>query len=251
MKLALSYRNVLRPALFMSLLLTWLSINSVLAVELVGTPTDIKAETSSSVTMSMSEQEMALADEMPNDHDEVNHSDLVTNDDELDRKLELIKEKNRHDEAMMNPPAGVDLSPDVIVPVVAITTIFGGSLLLIIVLVRLHYRDKERRLQNINNTIDKLLAAGRDIPAELLRGVEPTSNDENFLGLHGLTARDEHNLYQGIRQIGLGLGLLVFLTIFMGIKIGAVGFILIGLGISRLVIWKLSGTEPVRTKAQE
>jgi Domain of unknown function (DUF6249) len=136
---------------------------------------------------------------------------------------------------------------------VAIIMTIGGSLLLVVFLVSSYYRDKERRAQNINNTIDKLLAAGRDIPVELLRGVEPSS-DDNSIGYQSNNqwmVRDTNNLRQGIQQIGLGLGLLIFLTIMMGIKIGAVGFILIGLGISRLVVWKLSGVEPTRAKVQE
>jgi hypothetical protein len=44
-----------------------------------------------------------------------------------------------------------------------------------------------------------------------------------------------------VRNIGLGTGWLVFLTVMFGFKIGSFGFIFIGLGISQVVIWLLSG----------
>jgi hypothetical protein len=52
--------------------------------------------------------------------------------------------------------------------------------------------------------------------------------------------KDDGNLYKGMRNIGLGLGWLIFLTILCGIQIGAIGFIFIGLGVSQMVVWKLS-----------
>jgi Flp pilus assembly protein TadB len=91
-----------------------------------------------------------------------------------------------------------------------------------------HYRDKARRQQDINANIDKLLAAGRDIPVELLRGDEPRS------------ASDTGDLSKGIRNLFLGIGLLIFLTALVGFDIGAVGFILIALGCSQTLVWYLN-----------
>lgn len=168
-------------------------------------------------------------------------------DEEMRRAMEVFK----HADAFEHP-GGFAVNPDVVIPVVAISVLFGGPVVLIIVLAVLYYRAKDRRQKNINANIDKLLAAGRDIPLELLL------NDEApLIKLPSQTggtayARDNTILYKGIKNIGLGVGLLIFLTIFMGIKIGSVGFILIGLGISKLVIWKLSGTaagEPVTAVA--
>jgi hypothetical protein len=135
------------------------------------------------------------------------------------------------------------LGADVIVPVVAMVLLFGGPILLLIVLAILHYRAKARRQQNINMNIDKLLAEGRDIPLEMLLGeevavVKPVVRS----GVVVTTPRDDNTLQKGVRNIGLGTGWLLFLTIMFGINIGSFGFIFIGLGISQLVIWKLSGT---------
>ncbi len=129
-----------------------------------------------------------------------------------------------------------DLSVAILIPILAITFIFGGPIFLVCFLMLHHYRNKARRQQDINTNIDKLLAAGRDIPVELLRGDEPRAASENG------------DLSRGVRSLFLGIGLLIFLTALVGFDIGAVGFILIALGLSHILIWYLNkpkaGTEP-------
>lgn len=137
------------------------------------------------------------------------------------------------------------LGADVIVPVVAMVLLFGGPILLLIVLAILHYRAKARRQQNINMNIDKLLAEGRDIPLEMLLGEEAAVMKPAMPARPGIvlaSPRDDATMQKGVRNIGLGTGWLLFLTIMFGINIGSFGFIFIGLGISQLVIWKLSST---------
>jgi hypothetical protein len=235
-----SYKNTY--LIFIASLLLTLSTAPAVAVELAGTPVDIETGAQLPATATPS-----LTEESP----ETNKPD--TTDNTYSKKFAQLKEHSQHELARLRHEADRDshFSVEMLTPIVAIIMTIGGSLLLVVFLVRAYYRDKERRAQNINNTIDKLLAAGRDIPVELLRGVEANNGDGSYLNDNSLRVKDGNNLHQGIQQIGLGLGLLIFLTIFMGIKIGAVGFILIGLGISRLVVWKLSGVEPTRTKAQE
>ncbi len=129
-----------------------------------------------------------------------------------------------------------DFSVALLIPILAITFIFGGPIFLVCFLMLQHYRDKARRQQDINTNIDKLLANGRDIPVELLRGDEPKA------------ASDNGDLSRGVRNLFLGIGLLIFLTALVGFDIGAVGFILIGLGLSHILIWYLNkpkaSTEP-------
>lgn len=115
-----------------------------------------------------------------------------------------------------------------LIPILAILFIFGGPILLLILVLVFFFGSKRRRQRDMNNNIDKLLAAGRDIPIELLRGDEPKSAD------------DTGNQAKGIRNICLGAGWLLFLTIAFNIKIGAVGFIWIGLGLSQVLIWYLN-----------
>jgi hypothetical protein len=132
------------------------------------------------------------------------------------------------------------VSPDTLIPVVAMLLLFGGPVLLVIVLAILHYRNKSRRQRNINMNIDKLLAAGRDIPVELLLGEETAFIKTQVKGETIVYERNNVLLEKGVKNICVGIGLLIFLTIFLGIKLGSCAFILIGLGISRLIIWKLS-----------
>lgn len=111
-----------------------------------------------------------------------------------------------------------------LVPLVAVTLIFGGPLVLIGFLIAKRYRYRQARQQSINANIDKLLAAGRDIPVELLRGDEPKGAD------------DYGNRNKGIRNICLGAGVLIFLWALVGFDIAALGFIWIALGISQVLI---------------
>lgn len=126
-----------------------------------------------------------------------------------------------------------------LVPIVAIIFSVGGPIFLIGFLIAKRYQNKQLRQQSLNNNIDKLLAAGRDIPVELLRGDEPQSS-----GASG-------NRDKGIRNIFIGAGLLAFLTILAGISIGAIGFIWIALGLSQVIIWSLNEPKAGQSQSQQ
>lgn len=121
-----------------------------------------------------------------------------------------------------------DFHPALLIPLFAIVFIFGGPVILLILILVFFFGAKRRRQQDINMNIDKLLAAGRDIPVELLRGDEPKHDEP-------VGSRDK-----GIRNIFLGTGWLVFLTIMVGFDIGSAGFIWIALGASQVLIWYLN-----------
>ena len=119
-------------------------------------------------------------------------------------------------------------NPALLIPIFAVLFIFGGPIILLILILVFFFGAKRHRQQDINMNIDKLLAAGRDIPVELLRGDEPKSDAP-------VGSRDK-----GIRNIFLGTGWLVFLTVLIGFNIGAAGFIWIALGASQVLIWYLN-----------
>lgn len=121
---------------------------------------------------------------------------------------------------------------DVVIPVVALLVIFGGPVVLVIVLAVLRNRTAARRETVRAETISRYLDAGREVPPELLHG-----------GPIGQKA--ESNLRKGITNLGLGIGLTIFLVNFLGIGIGSVGFIIIGIGLSQLAIWKLIDSKKV------
>ncbi len=139
----------------------------------------------------------------------------------LEHRMEALMHEQRAEGAQFNDMVQL-------VPLVAIVFSIGGPLLLVGFLIAQRYRNKQLRQQNLNANIDKLLAAGRDIPVELLRGDDP------------LVGGDAGNRDRGIRNICLGTGLLLFLSILAGLDIGAVGFIWIALGVSQVLIWRLN-----------
>lgn len=129
--------------------------------------------------------------------------------------------------------------PALLIPLFAIVFIFGGPIVLLILILVFFFGAKRRRQQDINMNIDKLLAAGRDIPVELLRGDEPKVAD------------DTGNQAKGIRNICLGAGWLIFLTIAFDIEVGAIGFIWIGLGLSQVLIWYLNKPTAIEQAGQQ
>lgn len=153
------------------------------------------------------------------------------NDEQVARELE-----QRIESIFKKYSSGNNFELLQLVPIVAIIFSIGGPIFLIGFLIAKRYQNKQLRQQSLNNNIDKLLAAGRDIPVELLRGDEPQA------------AVHAGNRDKGIRNICLGVGLLVFLTILAGLDIGAIGFIWIALGVSQVFIWHLNqpkATQPL------
>lgn len=133
-------------------------------------------------------------------------------------------------------------APEVLIvffSVVALIIVLCSPLILIGVFLVLRYKAKARHQQALNNNIDKLLAAGRDIPVELLRGDEPKSAD------------DTGNQAKGIRNICLGAAWFVFLTIAWDIEVGAIGFIWVGLGLSQVLIWYLNRPKAMEQAGQQ
>lgn len=164
---------------------------------------------------------------------------LNINGEELERHIAEQISRNMDQEFGQAFSSGHNVGRALLIPLFAIFFIFGGPVILVIILVVLHYRAKARRERLQSENIAQLLAAGKDVPLDLLRG-EETSR-----------AVAEDNLRRGVKNVGIGTGLLLFLTLFLGIGIGSVGFIIIGLGISQLVIWKLADSKNAQIKAQD
>jgi len=204
-------------------LLSSLAYSQAFAVELIGKPTTLSSSSTASAQVSSDEGEPEGVDNNEQD------SDLAVSSSGL--SPQSITPAQPFNADMHFSP----FSENTLIPLVAISFGIGGPILLIIVLVGMHYRAKERRTQNINANIERLLAAGRDIPLELLRGDEPFVGDEASL------ARDDINLHKGIKNICLGIGLLIALTLMFGVGFGGIGFIVLSIGISQLWLWKLSG----------
>lgn len=125
--------------------------------------------------------------------------------------------------ANINPDVGLAL----LIPVLAILFIFGGPIFVLLVLIILYYRAKTRRERLQSENIARLLEAGREVPVELLRGDEQEG------------VRGNQSLRKGMTNLGLGIGLLLCLTLLDSFSTGSIGFIFIGLGLAQLAVWKL------------
>ena len=209
----------MRQVALIMALLSYMSFTPVIAVELVGKPVPISSNNESS---------QAVVDEPIEDAEIAKQAEPASS--------AIINNQPEH-------PFGIDKHFDsddtdsTLVQLVAIFFCVGGPVILVIMLVMMHYRAKERREKNINDNIERLLAAGRDIPIELLRGDEPSANNELSV------VRDDINLHKGIKNVCLGVGLFVCLTIMFSIEFGAIGFIVLSVGASQLWVWKLSGSK--------
>lgn len=219
----------LRQLALGAVLLGSLSVVSVSAVELVGRPVPLSNSSASA--------DLSLPDEQnKQEQDEPEWSEGRS--DSVDIAAPIAAQPfgiNKHIAAD---------GDNTLVQLTAMVFCIGGPILLIIVLVAMHYRAKERREKNINANIERLLAAGRDIPIELLRGDEP------YIGPESALVRDNIQLQKGIKNLCLGVGLFVSLTIIFGIEFGAIGFIVLSVGVSQLWLWKLSGSNKDKIENQ-
>lgn len=118
---------------------------------------------------------------------------------------------------------------NVLVPVVAILGVFGGPVLVLVVLILMHHRSQRRLADHRRDVIGKLIDAGKDVPESLL----------NFDDL-GAQIPPEKHLQRGLKNVGLGLGIGIFLWSVNGLQSGTVGLIFIGLGCAQILIWKLA-----------
>jgi len=268
MKIIPLAHQVIGKLALIGLLFLPLALTPSYAAELVGKPVAVGAQASSEA-QAIQESTVTASDtptpaiasnnptpaEPPVMAELCAHNGAMQNTDDIRQAIDELRETIHRE---TSSDVGISLGADVIVPVVAMLLLFGGPILLLIVLAVLHYRAKARRQQNINTNIEKLLAEGRDIPLEMLLGEEVVTKTPVVRAGVVSYPRDDNTLQKGLRNIGLGTGWLLFLTIMFNIKIGSFGFIFIGLGLSQLIIWKLSSTSanpraetPESLKAQD
>ena len=215
------------------------------AVELIGKPVARQSTEAASSASSTDQQAQvapiaAIPDEVIPAPQAPEPPDINSARTDIEHAMEEVRNNfHDHDHSSLED----FMSPDIIIPIVAMSLLFGGPVLLVIILAFLHYNAKARRQKNINLNIDKLLAAGRDIPLELLLGEEPGIVKNTNQSGDVVYTRNDDMMRKGVRNIGLGIGWLIFLTIMFNIKIGSFGFIIIGLGISQVVIWRLSDNQ--------
>ena len=104
----------------------------------------------------------------------------------------------------------------------AIFFIFGTPIMIIAAVLYASYRKK--RL--MHETIDGYVSSGKDIPPEVLAGLQKESAPKN-------------NLHRGLIMSGLGFGIFLCFMIIGATPAAALGMIPLFIGLAQLLIWKL------------
>lgn len=155
-------------------------------------------------------------------------------EDRAELELEPEADRNRADvertiakelQSAFGEPSDASFNLALLIPIVAISFVFGGPIILIIAIAVLHYRSKARSAQIKAELTLKALETGRELPTELA--------EQNSAVTH------TDNLRRGVKNVGLGMGLVAGLSFLVGFDIGALGFVLVGIGGAQLVLWKL------------
>lgn len=118
----------------------------------------------------------------------------------------------------------------VLVPVVAILSVFGVPAVAVVLVAYFVIRHRERRAQLLNERIQRFLEAGQPIP-------------ENLMQDGGNRTTPEQHQQQGLLLLGLGIGLMVFLTLVASLPVGSLGLVFIGVGVAKLIIWKMAARQ--------
>lgn len=106
--------------------------------------------------------------------------------------------------------------------VLAILLIFGGPVLIVAIV----SHNNRRKRQMVHETIDRVIAQGKDVPVELLDALDKPRNGKSPL------ARGSVNI-----AIGVALGAMLFAL--AGPDVATIGLIPLCIGLAQLLVWKL------------
>ncbi len=104
----------------------------------------------------------------------------------------------------------------------AILFTFGTPIMIIAAVLYSSYRKK--RL--MHETIDQYVTSGKDIPDEVLKGLQKEVTPKN-------------NLHRGLVMSGVGLGIFACFAVIGSLEAAAIGLIPLFIGLAQLLIWKL------------
>jgi hypothetical protein len=107
-------------------------------------------------------------------------------------------------------------------PVVALLVIFGGPVLIVAIV----SRNNRRKREMVHQTIDRIIAQGKDVPVELLDALDKGSNGKSGLA-------------RGTVNVALGLGLGGMFLANVGMGAASIGLIPLAIGLAQLLVWKL------------
>jgi hypothetical protein len=111
---------------------------------------------------------------------------------------------------------------EALIPITAIVFTFGMPIMIVAVVLYSSYRKK--RL--MHDTINQYVSSGKDIPPEVLKGLQKEITPKN-------------NLHRGLVMSGIGIGIFACFTIMDSMDAAALGLIPLFIGLAQLLIWKL------------
>ncbi len=111
---------------------------------------------------------------------------------------------------------------EVMIALTAILFTFGTPIMIIAAVLYSSYRKK--RL--MHETIDQYVTSGKDIPDEVLKGLQKEVTPKN-------------NLHRGLVMSGVGLGIFACFAVIGSLEAAAIGLIPLFIGLAQLLIWKL------------
>jgi uncharacterized protein YjbJ (UPF0337 family) len=111
---------------------------------------------------------------------------------------------------------------EALIPITAIVFTFGMPIMIVAVVLYSSYRKK--RL--MHDTIDQYVSSGKDIPPEVLKGLQKEVTPKN-------------NLHRGLVMSGVGLGIFACFAVIGTLSAAAFGLIPLFIGLAQLLIWKL------------
>jgi uncharacterized protein DUF6249 len=111
---------------------------------------------------------------------------------------------------------------EALIPLTAIVVVFGTPIMIVGAVLYTSYRKK--RL--MHDTIDQYVSSGKDIPEEVLQGLQKQVTPKN-------------NLHKGLVMVGIGLGIFLCFMIIGSTEAAALGLIPLFIGLAQLLIWKL------------
>lgn len=141
---------------------------------------------------------------------------------EISKELSDAKSALKDLEEITISVDGEDTVMGMIIGLVAVILIFGGPI--IIVAIALHSSVKKRHMTH--ETINNYVQAGKDIPAEVLQGLQKQEDPKS-------------NLHKGLVMIAIGLGIIGFFIIIDSYKAVGLGLIPLFIGLAQLLVWKL------------
>jgi len=139
---------------------------------------------------------------------------------EIEEDVALVEEDSGH-----NIRIGSGNGPafsEAILGALAIFFIFGTPIMIIAAILYFSYRKK--RL--MHDTINQYVSSGKDIPPEVLKGLQKETAPKN-------------NLHRGLVMSGVGLGIFACFAVIGSLEAAALGLIPLFIGLAQLLIWKL------------